>query len=89
LRVVARRTFDYRLTSALQATQAPPPDTTGTTTGSTTCQSSQGATVINVGPITITQQPGESGEDLLDRLERRLERLGVLRTGNTQAFGPF
>jgi hypothetical protein len=86
----AQRIVDalHGITSTLQATQVPPLETAATL-GTTSGQAAQGPTVINLGPVTITQQPGESGEDLLDRLERRLERLGVLRTGNNQAFGPF
>jgi hypothetical protein len=44
--------------------------------------------VLTIGAINITQLPGESGEDLADRMIRRLERLGVLQTGSTTAFGP-
>jgi hypothetical protein len=39
--------------------------------------------------INIYQQPGESGEALSERVVQRLQRLGVLQSGNTQAFGPF
>jgi hypothetical protein len=37
----------------------------------------------------IVQRAGESTDDLADRIIRKLERLGVIQTGNSQAFGPF
>jgi hypothetical protein len=49
---------------------------------------------ITVGDINVTvsgagKDAREIGNEIGEHVVRRLERLGVLQTGNTQAFGPF
>jgi hypothetical protein len=79
----------HGIRSAVEATQIPPADTTRTSAGPTPQPSPTAGVVIQRLEMNVTQLPGESGEDFGDRVVQRLERLGVLRTGSTQAFGPF
>jgi hypothetical protein len=81
-----------QVATAVAATQAPPTEASGTSSAATL--SGRPSVSVTIGDI-VVHVSGEGkdaraiGTDVAEQIVRRLERLGVLQTGNSQAFGPF